>query len=155
MISFPFLSFLSLFLCFFCFFLLSLFFLFLPFLPISLPSFFFKTISLFFQTPFYAGSQLRTSCIQESSDRSKGRSSPLILTSAFRGNCLGIVKEVEREENNFGCRTENLGEARLIRGLLPFASVHQAGTTGSGFCWRGQIDFWILFVLHTYLLLIP
>lgn len=67
----------------------------------------------------------------------------------------GIVKEVEREENDLGCRTENFGEARLIRGLLPFASTHQAGTTGSGLCWRGQIDFWILFVLHTYLFLIP
>lgn len=67
---------------------------------------------------------------------------------AFRGNCVGIVKEVEREENDFGCRTENLGEARLIRGLLPFASTHQAGTTGSGLCWRGQMDFWILYSAH-------
>lgn len=67
---------------------------------------------------------------------------------AFRGNCVGIVKEVEREENDFGCKTENLGEARLIRGLLPFASTHQAGTTGSGLCWRGQMDFWILYSAH-------
>lgn len=89
--------------------------------PLSLPSFLF-TLSFVFSKSLLWSSKLSTSFIQETSRQAKTQKEsrhPSVF--GIQGNCSGVVMEVEGEENNFGCRAENFGEARLIRGWFPLA----------------------------------